>query len=141
MNDRQPESPASTISLCIPLISGEAGTARLGGELHYDVREPYAVTLRVLTASRSVDWVFARDLLANGLKRPSGNGDVHVWPCRNSRGEAVAVIELNAPTGRGLLQAPAGAVQAFVTDVFRAVPLGTESDHLDLDALVEQLLS
>ena len=141
MNDRQPESPASTISLSIPLVSGETGTARLGGELHFDPRDPYAVTLRVRTPVRSVDWVFSRELLADGLDHPSGTGDVQVWPCRNARGEAVAVIELHAPTGKGLLQAPSGAVRDFVAEVFRAVPLGTESDHLGLDLALEQLLS
>ncbi len=141
MTDRQPESPATTISLCIPLVSGEAGTARLGGELHYDPRDPFAVTLRVQTPLRTVDWVFSRELLADGLDHPSGTGDVQVWPCRNVRGEAVAVIELIAPTGRGLLQASSHAVRNFITEVFAAVPLGTEIDHLDLDLALEQILS
>ncbi|MEO5652816.1 MAG: SsgA family sporulation/cell division regulator [Marmoricola sp.] len=141
MNERPPESPAGAISLSIPLISGESGTAHLGGELHFDAHEPYAVTLRVRTAARSVDWVFSRELLADGLLRPSGSGDVQVWPCHNVRGDAVAVIELHAPTGKALLRTPAPAVQEFVNEIFAAVPLGTECIHLDIDAVVEKLLS
>ena len=88
-----------------------------------------------------MDWVFSRELLATGLRRPIGSGDVQVWPCRNTTGEAVVVIELHAPNRKGLLQAPAGAVRAFVREVFEAVPFGTEGSHVDMDELVDRLLS
>ena len=141
MEQPTPATEATTIRIAVPLISGEAETETLDGELAYDFNDPYAVTLRVDARSGPVTWIFSRDLLAEGLYDPIGDGDVQVWPCLSTEAEAVVIIELHAPSGTALLQTPSRAVQRFVTDVYRAVPAGTEGSHLGLDALVEQLLT
>ena len=141
MEQPTPATEATTIRVDVPLISGEAETETLGGELAYDINDPYAVTLRVDARSGPVIWTFSRDLLAEGLYEPIGDGDVQVWPCLSTEAQAVVIIELHAPSGEALLQTPSRAVQRFVADIYRAVPTGTESGHLGLDALVEQLLA
>ena len=50
-------------------------------------------------------WTFGRELLSDGLYEPSGDGDVHVWPCLDSDGRAVVIIELCSPDGEALVQA------------------------------------
>jgi hypothetical protein len=87
-----------------------------------------------------VTWSFARDLLAQGLYDPAGDGDVLVWPCLGRSGEAVVVIELRSPSGAAMLQTPSRTVQEFVDDVFMVVPEGREHEWIDFDQLVAHLL-
>jgi expansin (peptidoglycan-binding protein) len=89
--------------------------------------------------SGPVRWTFARDLIANGVYEPIGDGDVHVWPCLDIEGAAVVIVELETPAGGTLLQFPARAIHEFVSATLAAVPAGTE-EH-DIDAWLVQLFA
>jgi hypothetical protein len=125
----------------VPFLSGESATEHLDGEFSFDPADPYAVTMKLEARSGSVTWTFARELLAEGLYHPAGDGDVQVWPCLSNTGDAVVIVELCSPDGTALLQTGSRAVQSFVTSIYDAVPDGTESAHVSIDALVEQLLA
>ena len=127
-------------SLTLDLIDASGAATPLDAELQYDPRDPYAVTTVFLTGRSQVRWTFGRDLLATGLYEPSGDGDVHVWPCLDSEGHAVVIIELCSPDGEALVQARSGDLSAFVERMNKAVEPGTESDHLDVDAAITALL-
>ena len=135
------ETTDVVLRTAVPFLSGEAATEHLDGEFSYDPADPYAVTMRLEARSGSVTWTFARDLLADGLYGPAGDGDVQVWPCLSHHGEAIVIVELCSPDGTALLQTHSRALQQFVDSTFRAVPAGTESSHLTMDALVAQLLA
>jgi hypothetical protein len=142
MENQQHASATDTLRVTVPFLSGETHVQELTGELVFDPADPFAVHLVFEQAgSDPVTWSFARDLLAEGLYDPAGDGDVLVWPCLGTTGEAVVVIELRSPHGMALLQTPSRSVQRFVTDAFAAVPAGTESAQIDLDGLVSYLLS
>jgi sporulation and cell division protein SsgA len=138
-----PTSKTSDVVLrtAVPFLSGESATEHLDGEFSFDAADPYAVTMKLEARSGSVTWTFARELLAEGLYRPSGDGDVQVWPCLSHTGEAVVIIELCSPDGTALLQTASRGVQQFVATIYDAVPDGTESSHLSIEALVAQLLA
>jgi hypothetical protein len=125
----------------VPFLSGESAAEHLDGEFSFDPADPYAVTMKLEARSGSVTWTFARELLAEGLYHPAGDGDVQVWPCLSHTGDAVVIIELCSPDGTALLQTNSRAVQAFVTSVYAAVPDGTESSRVSIDTLVAQLLA
>ena len=58
------------------VVSSESSLPVPAG-LRYDTADPYAVHATFHTgAEETVEWVFARDLLAEGLHRPTGTGDV-----------------------------------------------------------------
>jgi hypothetical protein len=108
--------------------------------LEYDADDPYAVAATFGTGQgEGVRWVFARDLLARGIRDTVGDGDVRVWPAV-SRGEDVVCIGLRSPDGAALLEAPAGAVADFVTTTYDLVPPGRESGLLNLDSAIDALL-
>ena len=138
---RSRTTTASTVSHTVTLdLIDSTGTATpIKAQLQYDPRDPYAVTTVFVTGGGQVRWTFARDLLASGLYAPSGQGDVHVWPCLDADGRAVVVIELSAPDGEALLQAKTGDLAAFVKRVNKAVAPGTESDRLDVDATIRAI--
>lgn len=136
-----PAVPATrTLVLQISLVVDQRGP--LDGDLVYDPRDPYAVQLRVRPpAGPPVVWSFARDLVVEGLHAPAGDGDVLVWPCLGTEGEAVVVIELRSPSGTAMLQTTARPVHEFVRQVLDAVPLGHETERIDLDEMVRHLLA
>jgi hypothetical protein len=137
------ESPGTTdtVAVSVPFVSGEDQNEFLAGELVFNLSDPYAVSMNLQARSGTVTWTFARDLLAQGLYSPSGDGDVQVWPCLSSSGDAVVIIELCSPDGTAVLQAPSRTVQDFVVRTFEAVPAGEESAHVAIDDLISHLLS
>ena len=129
-----------TQSLTLELIDPTGSVTPIDAELHYDPRDPYAVTTVFMTGTSPVRWTFGRDLLADWLYEPSGDGDVHVWPCLDSDGHAVVIIELCSPDGEALVQARTGDLSTFVDKMSKAVEPGAESAHLDIDAAIDRIL-
>lgn len=121
----------------LPLATAAEDLALAGG-LRYDPADPFAISLRMTHGEQDVVWTFARELLAGGLYEPTGDGDVHVWPCLSSSGTSVVMIELCSPDGELLLEASSRTVSTFLEEVEHAVPSGTED--IDVDTLIEQLL-
>jgi hypothetical protein len=128
----------STLAVQIATLEAEQDHT-LVAEFVYDPADACAVTLVLQTPSGPVNWTFARDLLLDGQYEPSGDGDVHVWPCLSSCGEAVVIVELCSPVGETLLQFPSRAVQEFVYSSVSQVPVGAE--EVDVDAWLEKLLA
>ncbi len=125
----------------LELIDPAGSVTPIDAELHYDPRDPYAVTAVFLTGDSAVRWTFGRDLLRAGLYEPTGDGDVHVWPCLDSEGHAVVIIELCSPDGEALVQARSGDLSRFVTRMNKAVAPGSESAHLDIDATLAAIFT
>lgn len=129
-----------TQAVTLELIDASGAATPLSAELHYEAADPYAVTTVFITGQSRVHWTFGRDLLSEGLYQPAGEGDVHVWPCLDSGGRAVVIIELSSPDGEALVQARTGDLSGFVERMHAVVPPGRESAHLDLDTTIASLL-
>src|SRR4051812_7308462 len=109
--------------------------------LRYDVSDPYAVTATFLVGREAeVDWVLARDLLADGLHGRTGDGDVVLGPLTGP-GSREVELTLSAPQGVVRLTFPADALATFLEASHQVVPPGSESEFLDIDATIMQLLS
>lgn len=128
-------------AVTLELIDSTGAATPIEAELQYDPRDPYAVTTVFMTGRSQVRWTFGRELLAAGLYEPSGDGDVHVWPCLDSHGRAVVIVELSSPDGEALIQARTGDLSAFVERMMAAVAPGAESAYLDLDAEIAAILA
>jgi hypothetical protein len=86
-----------------------------------------------------VEWIFARDLLAVGLEGPAGEGDVHVWP-ESDHGRELLNIALSSPFGEAHFEAPRSSLAAFLSRTYEVIAPGDESDHIDVDAELDELL-
>ncbi len=122
--------------LVLEFVDAAGNTYTLDAEWQYSPSDPFAVTVVMRTDVQEVAWTFGRDLLIDGRYEPTGDGDVHVWPCLSSNGSAVVIIELCSPDGELLVQADTKQVNEFVTDMLVAVPIGTET--MDFDAELER---
>ncbi|MFH0518788.1 SsgA family sporulation/cell division regulator [Streptomyces sp. M41] len=122
------------------VLSPERSVA-VPARLSYRSDDPYAVHVTFhVTSEQPVYWTFSRDLLVEGVFRPSGHGDVRVWPTK-VEGRDVVLMALSSPDGDALLQAPAAQVSAWLERTLRVVPPGTEGEQLGIDDALDQLLA
>jgi hypothetical protein len=135
--------PGQTVRQTVRLdvIDPEADGLSLEADLGYDPTDPYAMTIVFHTGTGPVAWSFGRELLVHGSYGPTGDGDVHIWPCLAVDSSAVVIIELSTPEDSVLLQAGARDIARFVGAMLDSVPLGAETGHLDLDAELSDLLA
>ncbi|RSS67314.1 SsgA family sporulation/cell division regulator [Streptomyces sp. WAC06614] len=115
---------------------------RLTVRLTYRPSDPYAVEAVFRSGPDRVAWVFARELLVEGLRARAGAGDVTVWSDDTDvRKEARRTfIELSPPEGTALVALPSGEVAQFLDESERIVAFGAEDEHLmrRLDELEEE---
>lgn len=130
-----------TDEITLEFVDPKSGSPELSADLTFNPADPYAVTVLFRTGVEDVAWTFGRDLLIEGLYEPSGDGDVHVWPCLSANGSAVVIIELSSPDGEVLVQTNSRPITQFVTRMLESVPEGHESSYLDLDNGLQALLS
>ncbi|MEW2515472.1 SsgA family sporulation/cell division regulator [Streptomyces sp. NPDC046870] len=113
-------------------------TLTLNSEISYDTHDPLAVTV-VLDADgeRPVRWIFARDLLADGLSARVGEGDVALWPVCDLDGEASSFCLRVGGARKALFEIPAEPVRTWLAGTYTMVPRGAELDGVDWDELVQ----
>ena len=122
------------------LIAQDAAPVPVKVELSYSSRDPYAVQASFRTGHDStVDWVFARDLLADGLMASSGTGDVRVQPMPTDPSRVE--LELNSPSGHALFTTFAQSLSDFLDRTYEAVPPTSEYSWLDFDLALSELLA
>ena len=137
--------PTSVCSeLQLRLVVPGAASLPVRADLAYDVTDPYAVQVSFHTGAGTgsgavVQWTFARQLLSDGVSKPAGEGDVQVWPS-TSGGSAVVCLSLSSPSGRALFEVPLPDLVEFLSRTYDAVPTGSESEHVDVDAELALLL-
>lgn len=137
--DRRPTASV-TCDVDVRLVVPGDASVPVPVVLRYDSGDPYAVHATFRTGGEGVDWVFARELLAAGVNRASGSGDVRVWPGDENEGDVV-FLALSSPDGKALLEAPAEPLRSFVARTTLLVPPGEESAYLDIDSTVALLLA
>jgi hypothetical protein len=129
-----------TRRLTVDVVSADQDPQQIRVTVGYDTADPFAVRW-VFRDSRGEDvpWVFARELLMLGLKRPAGEGDVRIWPAR-CWGRDVVRLVLASPDGQALLEVAAADLLDFLRLTYCVCAPGHESEVLDLDHLLTALL-
>ena len=102
----------------------------------YDRRDPWAVSLRFPPEEDGpVVWTVARCLLSEGLNQTTGDGDFRVTPA-----DGMVRLQLTNGNGAAGFAVDIDELEEFVLAAFALVPEGTERRHVDLEALVRELL-
>jgi hypothetical protein len=126
-------SSSVTRELTVQVLAPLEGPSEVSVDLCYDTTDPYAVRAMFRVADdQQVSWVFARDLLSEGMTEASGDGDVRIWPTWHDGHEVVRIV-LSSPDGEALLQTPCFALDEFLGASFALCPPGHESRHLQID--------
>ena len=139
---------AVSAELGLGLVGPERTIVPLMASLSYSCQDPYAVKIAFhVGTDEPVEWTLARDLLAAALHSREGIGDVQAWPSAASGdgltglGQRVLNISMTSPFGHAQFEASAAAVEAFLGQTYQVVPDGHESDFMDFDAELTELLS
>ena len=132
---------AITEQMRLEFVDTEGLSTPLDAEFEYDPTDPFAVSILFTDEPAPVRWTFARELLIEGFYEPTGDGDVHVWPCLNTEGNAVVILELSSPSGEVLVQVSSRLLAAFIRRMVAVVPPGAETTVVDLDAEIDQLFA
>lgn len=109
-------------------------------ELRYDTCDPYAITAAFRTGRAGwVEWVFSRDLLADGLLARAGDGDVRIRP--GSGDPEIVVMELNSPSGHAVFEASAQRLAEFLDASYDIVLPGDETLWMNVDDALDQMIT
>jgi Streptomyces sporulation and cell division protein, SsgA len=126
--------------LGLRLVVPEHGEVPLTASLNYRRDDPYAIRMAFHVGTDDpVEWIFARDLLAVGLDRAAGDGDVRVWPSTAAH-QDVLNISLSSPFGQAHFEAPLTALTGFLLRTYEVVPAGREAEYIDIDGELNDLL-
>lgn len=105
----------------------------------YQVVDPYAVTLAVrVHEGHWIEWQVARDLLIVAMDCTAGEGDIRMSP-KTAFGRDILEIEIRSTDGRAVLEVERDPLHEFIDAATALVPLGTESDHVDLDEEIARI--
>lgn len=122
----------------LPVIAG----------LRYETADPWAVRVAFQTGAKNddgsgdgiVEWMFARQLLTDGVAKTVGDGDIRVWPSVIGR-EHFVNLAMASPSGSALFEIDRDALVEFLQQTYLAVPTGAEGEVVDLDAEIAILLT
>ncbi|WP_190824813.1 SsgA family sporulation/cell division regulator [Saccharopolyspora pogona] len=122
------------------LVAPAGVIAPVGVELRYDSRNPYEVCMKFnVGKAGQVDWVIARDLLADGLVAEAGEGDVRIRPRLDE--PTLVMIALSSPSGQATFEVNADQLADFLNDTYDAVAPGDEHRWMNVDETLSRLLS
>ncbi len=116
-------------------------------DLRYSADDPWAVRVAFQTGASNedgsgdgiVEWMFARQLLTDGVAGTVGEGDIRVWPAV-SGGERVINLAMASPSGSALFEIDRDELIEFLQQTYLAVPTGSEGAVVDLDTELALLL-
>jgi len=137
---KQVTAQSITEPMQMEFVDTEGTSTPLLASFEYTTADPYAVSILFKAEPVPVRWTFARDLLVEGFFEPTGDGDVHVWPCLSAEGRAVVILELNSPSGEVLIQVSSRTLSEFIRQMLIKVPLGNEADLIDFDDELDEVL-
>ncbi|MFG2713481.1 SsgA family sporulation/cell division regulator [Streptomyces goshikiensis] len=120
---------------------GTGGEVPLFGRFSYDRADPYAVWAQFFAQDAVLPtWCFDRQMLAQSLYRPVGEGDVTLRPQREDGGEVVRIELRDSEGGQGaVLLVAASAVSGFLDETYAVTALGDET--FDADGFLAELLA
>lgn len=105
-------------SICTVEYMGDRDTppCLMNVRLYWTAEDPFAVTATFRWGSgKPVEWLFAVDLLTEGVHHRAGDGDVTVMPDPDEYWSVRLV--LSSPSGVASFKVPADFVDDFVADV------------------------
>ncbi len=132
-----------TAALQLHLVVPGGPSLPVSALVTYRADDPWAVRVAFRTGREGdgvVEWMFARQLLTDGITTAVGEGDVRIWTITED-GERLVVIAMASPSGSALFEIDYDEVVEFLQATYVAVPTGAESLVVDLDHEMSLLLT
>lgn len=130
---------AVTAELSLRMVVEHDRTIEVPCEFEYRSEEPFAVRATFRVGLSDIEWMFARDLILEGLQRPSGEGDVVIWP--EHQGDVpLVLLALNSPSGQAVLECDRAHIEHFMKRTFDIVAVGDEGSMVGVDRCIDLIL-
>jgi len=126
-----------TVATTFDLLAPGSDSSPIEAELRYDPDDPYAVAIGFHTGQGEVEWMFGRELLADGLITRTGEGDIAVRPAPEDPERVL--MELDAPTGFAVLSGLSEDIAEFLDLSYDVVSPGEEELWIDFDRELAKL--
>ena len=127
--------------LALRLVVPGGPSLRVVAGQRYEAADPWAVRVAFHTGGEgdgTVEWMFARQLLTDGVTCACGEGDVRVWPALHGR-DRVVNLAMASPSGSALFEIDRDDLVGYLQQTYLVVPVGAESEVVDLDAEIALL--
>lgn len=122
------------------LLAPNAPAVAVQVELRYDTHDPFAVVAAFRNGRAGwVEWVFSRDLLADGLLADAGDGDIRIRPAGED--PELVVLELSSPSGHAVFEASAQRLAEFLDTTYDVVLPGHETLWMNVDDALGQMIA
>ncbi|MER0429746.1 SsgA family sporulation/cell division regulator [Streptomyces microflavus] len=109
-------------------------------ELSYEREDPFAVKLAFYgPVGVMARWHFSRDLLLGGMNGSAGEGEVKIWPSKESSVGSALFLRLGPEECHAVLAVLRSPVSHWLAHTFKTVPLGREMAEVDWDEERRQL--
>jgi hypothetical protein len=131
--------PLAELDCVLQYVAAPGWRTPVAARFSYRSSDPYGVHVTFHTEQDPVSWVFARELLSEGTVRPSGIGDVRLWPGGGEQADLL-FLEVFSPYGQALFTVPLDVVTPWLARTYHLVPAGFEGASLDLDGELSKLL-
>ncbi|GAB2841392.1 SsgA family sporulation/cell division regulator [Lentzea nigeriaca] len=115
-------------------VRPDGSTVGVETELLYQADDPFAVTMKFHAGGAVATWIMGRDLLAEGMTKMAGIGDVRVRPAAGR----TLVLELISDRHVTVFRLATGTLRKFLDASYRLVPSGAE--RFDADAFLDTVL-
>ncbi|WP_242438853.1 SsgA family sporulation/cell division regulator [Streptomyces sp. CB00455] len=127
--------------IAVRLHASAGDEVPLLGRFSYDQADPFAVRVEFFAHQAALPyWCFDRQMLAEGLERPVGEGDVTFRPQWTASGRAIRIGLRDCADGQGaVLHIDAQPVARFLEETYAVTAPGTEV--FDADAFLDELLA
>lgn len=136
-------SCVSASALFAVRLEAASGDVPFLARFSYDAEDPYVVQAAFLDGPTVLArWHFDRQMLAEGLRRPVGEGDVTFSPYTAAGADELRVT-LRGPSaemqGHAVVFVEARAIASFLEQSYAVTGAGEE--FLDLDKLLDEFLA
>ncbi|MFJ7272363.1 SsgA family sporulation/cell division regulator [Streptomyces sp. NPDC099050] len=130
-------------ALIVVRLETATGHVNFLARFSYDGGDPYVVQAEFLDGANVLArWHFDRQMLAEGLHRPVGEGDVAFRPAKGSGRDELRIDLVGASADRednAVVFVDARALRGFLDETYAVIAAGEE--FLDLDKLLDEFLA
>jgi Streptomyces sporulation and cell division protein, SsgA len=130
-----------TAQLSARVLRPGSGSVAARIHLTYEPADPYAVLMEIrLPGGEAVNWMFGRELLAEGTHIPAGIGDVTVQPCPEAPSDLLHMTLRNEASD-AVMEMRLAPIDEFLRSSYGLVPAGREGTFLEVDDDVRAIAS
>ncbi|HEY5834053.1 SsgA family sporulation/cell division regulator [Streptomyces sp.] len=138
----RPRTGRLELNLTLYLVLNSTESLPVSARLVYDSAQPFGIRMEFPDSTEGfTPWVFSRELLRSGLRTPSGDGDVRIWPPCHWHGRTMVRVLLRGRGPSAMLDVPAAPLRDWLDQTLTEVPEGAEGAMLSWDEILERLVS